>query len=86
MDRRLQRLVRSKFRAAGRRYEEARRDYADARDTARGGERVNIVCRRYAEKRSVELDSAGRPECYDADHPDCEGCVEDLQAGTIETW
>lgn len=47
---------------------------------------MRIVCRRYAEKRAVTLDEEGCPACFDADHPDCEGCVEDLYAGTIETW
>ena len=48
--------------------------------------RARIVCRRYAERRAVSLDERLRPVCYDADHPDCQGCVEDIDAGTIETW
>lgn len=47
---------------------------------------VRIVCRRYAEKREVELDDYGRPECFEADHVDCEGCLEDLRDDRIETW
>ncbi len=87
MDRRaMSGLVRTKLRNAGKRYEKARRDYEDARSSVLENERAKIVCRRYAEKRTVELDSTDRPECYDADHPDCEGCVEDLHNGTIETW
>ncbi len=48
--------------------------------------RVKLVCRRYAEKRAVDLDSENRPACFEADHPDCVGCVEDLHDGRIETW
>jgi len=47
---------------------------------------ARIVCRRYAEKRAVELDEKGRPECYEADHPDCESCVADVRDGRVETW
>jgi hypothetical protein len=47
---------------------------------------ARIVCRRYAEKRAVAVDAKGRPECYDADHPDCEGCVADIEDGRVETW
>lgn len=84
----MNRLVRSKLRTVGRRYEETRRSYVDGRDSTADGddETADIVCRRYAEKRTVTLDSDGCPHCYDAGSPDCEGCVEDLQNGTIETW
>lgn len=47
---------------------------------------ARIVCRRYAEKRAVAVDEAGRPACFDADHPDCKGCVEDVRDGAVETW
>lgn len=47
---------------------------------------ARIVCRRYAEKRAVAVDDAGRPACFDADHPDCQGCVEDVRDGRVETW
>jgi hypothetical protein len=47
---------------------------------------ARIVCRRYAEKRAVAVDEAGRPECFDPDHPDCQGCVEDVRDGVVETW
>jgi hypothetical protein len=47
---------------------------------------VRLVCRRYAEKRAVAVDEAGRPECFDADHPDCQGCVEDVRDAAVETW
>lgn len=92
--RRVNRFLRSKVREAGRQYERARSSYQEGRNADSDGvdvprdesERVRIVCRRYVEKRAVALDEEGRPACFDADHPDCEGCVEDLHAGTIETW
>lgn len=95
-DGRFARLLKTTFREAGRRYEETRRAYRDGRgegaddpasDLPRDEEgRVRIVCRRYAEKRSVGLDEAGRPACFDADHPDCQGCAEDVRDGVVETW
>ena len=90
--RRLERLLRTKLHSAGKQYEEAKRAYSDAQTAARSGlptdeeGRARIVCRRYAEKRSVSLDEAGRPACYDADHRDCRGCVEDIREDRIETW
>ncbi len=48
--------------------------------------RAKLVCRRYAEKRAVDLDGENRPICFEADHPDCVGCVEDLHDDRIETW
>lgn len=48
--------------------------------------RPRLVCRRHAERRAVDLDDRDRPTCFEPGHPDCEGCVEDLHAGTIETW
>lgn len=85
---RLNRFVRAKLRGAGRQVEEARRAFVEAREEAIDEEppEFNIVCRRYAEKRSVEIDEQGRPPCFDGDHPDCEGCVEDILSGRIETW
>ena len=90
MDDRLERFVRTTFRSAGRRYAEARKAYREGRDTPdlprdEAG-RVRIVCRREAERRAVALDDAGRPECYETGHPDCEGCVEDVHEGVVETW
>ncbi len=90
--RRLKRLLRTKLHSAGRQYEEAKRAYSDARTAARAelptddAGQARIVCRRHAEKRSVSLDEAARPACYDADHRDCRGCVEDIREGCIETW
>jgi hypothetical protein len=88
---RLSRLLRTKLRSAGRGFEEARRAYESGKSTARAdlptdeGGRARIVCRRHAERRMVELDGA-YPACYEADHPDCEGCVEDIREETIETF
>lgn len=48
--------------------------------------RARLVCRRYAERRAVDLDEEGRPACFRAEHPDCVGCFEDVRAGCIETW
>lgn len=90
--RRLERLVRTKLHSAGKQFEEARRAYSDAKtatlaDLPTDDEgRARIVCRRYAEKRAVSLDEEARPACYDPDHRDCRGCVEDIQERRIETW
>jgi hypothetical protein len=90
MDDRLERFIRTTFRSAGRRYAEARNAYYEGRtaaDLPRDDEgRVRIVCRREAERRAVTLDDADRPACYEAGHPDCEGCVEDVREGVVETW
>lgn len=89
---RLTRFLRTKANDAGRQYEEARRAFTRARKDATGGgdagtpTTARIVCRRYAERREVTLDTEGRPDCFDAGHPDCDGCVEDIQAGQIERW
>jgi hypothetical protein len=90
MDDRLERFMRSKLRSAGRRIAESRRAFEAGREIAdlprdeQG--RARIVCRRYVERRAVPLDDRGRPACYEADHPDCEGCVEDVREGRVETW
>jgi hypothetical protein len=79
-------------RGAGRRVETARRAYRSGRGLgavelpADGEGRARIVCRRHAEQRAVFLDEEGRPECFDADHPACEGCLEDVRRGQVETW
>jgi hypothetical protein len=89
---RLESFLRTKLRSAGRQYADARRAYRDARraalaDLPRDKEgRARIVCRRYAERRAVALDSQARPNCFEPDHPDCEGCVEDVRDGRVETW
>ncbi|MEF8830383.1 MAG: hypothetical protein V5A23_02465 [Halobacteriales archaeon] len=86
-------LVRRAARIAGRKAAETRKAFRRGREAGRVPElpeddegRVRIVCRRHAERRAVELDDAGRPACYEAGHPDCEGCVEDVREGRIETW
>jgi hypothetical protein len=102
MEDRLERLVRRKFRAAGRRYARAREAYREGHEEPgkRSGSdravppslprdddgRVRIVCRRDAERRAVAVDDEGRPACFEAGHPDCEGCVEDVRDGIVETW
>ena len=88
---RLARFLRTTLRGAGRQVEEARRSYGRARESARAdlptdeAGRARIVCRRHAERRAVDV-ADGRPACYEADHPDCEGCIEDIADGRIETW
>jgi len=89
-DDRVSRFIRSTARKAGEQYGEARRAYKSARlqhglPTDDAG-RARIVCRRYAQKRTAEIDDRGRPACFEADHPDCEGCAEDVREGRIETW
>ncbi|WP_248908579.1 DUF7091 family protein [Halocatena marina] len=90
--RRLELLLRTKFRSAGRQCEEAMRAYSASKNATISGlpidreGKARIVCRRYAEKRSVDLDDRGRPHCFDPDHQDCRGCVEDINDGRIETW
>lgn len=86
---RVSRFVRQQLRRAGRQYQDARSAFVEARrEAAPAGERptARIVCRRYAEQRVVDLDDDGRPTCFTAGHPDCEGCAEDVVAGVIETW
>jgi hypothetical protein len=99
--RRLERFIRTTLQEAGEQYEslrtstdgqleEAREAYYSARNvhglpTDEHG-RVKLVCRRHAERRVALLDDQYRPACYEADHPDCEGCAEDVREGRIETW
>jgi hypothetical protein len=88
--RRFAHLLKMKIRSAGRQYEEARRAYQEGRaggdlPTDGSGEH-HIVCRRHAEKRTVAIDAEGRPECFEAGHPDCEGCAQDVRDGVVETW
>jgi len=90
MDDRLERFMRSKLRSAGERLSEAERAFHTGRavsDLPRDDEgRVRIVCRRHVERRAAPLDDQGRPVCFEAGHPDCQGCVEDIREGRIETW
>lgn len=90
---RLARVLRNRARRAGRRYEAAHQAYRTARDRVLAGElptdgngRARIVCRRFAERRAVRIDAAARPACFEAGHPDCEGCREDVLRNRIETW
>lgn len=90
--RRLELLLRSKFRSAGNQWERARQTYHASKHASSGNIPVDesgdarIVCRRYAERRSVALDEQGHPPCFEPDHQDCRGCVEDIRDGRIETW
>jgi hypothetical protein len=80
------------LRSAGRQLQEARDAFDAARRTAAADlpqdaeGRAKIVCRRYAERRSVGLDEESRPHCFDPEHPDCQGCLEDVRDGSVETW
>jgi hypothetical protein len=91
-DDRLERVLRRKLRSAGRQVGEAKQAYRRARRAARADLPVDetgkarIVCRRYAERRAVEVDDAGKPECFDAQSQDCQGCAEDVRTGDVETW
>jgi hypothetical protein len=83
--------VRAAARRAGRAAERARHAHRAGRsegfDLPRDeAGRARVVCRRHAERRAVELDARGRPDCYDGDHSACRGCAEDVRSGRIETW
>jgi len=99
--RRLERFVRSTLQGAGEQFEELRRstdgqleEAREAYEMAKNARqlptdeagRAKIVCRRYAQQRAAKLDDEYRPACYEAGHPDCEGCAEDVRNGRIETW
>lgn len=92
MDDRLERFIRTKLRSAGKQFEEARKAYGEGRapadfDLPTDAEgRAKIVCRRYAERRAALVDAEGKPACFDAEHPDCRGCAEDVREGVVETW
>lgn len=102
MDERWKHVLRQRLREIGRRYEEAKQAYQTGKhevDTERdwsgvdrydlpadGDGNAKLVCRRHADKRAIRVDARGRPSCFDADHPDCEGCREDIRDGVVETW
>jgi hypothetical protein len=94
MDDKLERVLRQQLRKVGRQFEEAKRAYdEESRDNGSefslptdGDGNARIVCRRYAERRAVQVDAAGLPECFDADNPDCQGCAEDIREEVVETW
>ena len=86
---RVARFIRLRARLAGRTYERARHAYRSGHDeviATEDPEEQHIVCRRFAERRIVVVDTTGRPHCFEGNHPDCEGCREDIIAGRIETW
>ena len=91
-DDRVERFISGALRSVGKQLSEAKRAYSDSKRAALAGlprdedGRARIVCRRHAERRAVSLDDQGRPECFDPDHPDCQGCVEDIADESIETW
>jgi len=95
MDKRLETFLRERLRAAGRNIERTRAAFSERKDTpddvlaalpTDDAGRAQLVCRRHAVKRAAKLDNEGRPACFDAEHVDCCGCVEDIDAGRIETW
>lgn len=83
------RFARRAARSVGRQLAEARREFQTGRSESRlptdDAGRAKLVCRRYAEKRAVHLED-GVPECYESDHPACQGCAADVQDGSVETW
>lgn len=94
MDDRLEGFLRERIRLAGRAVERTKRAYTEGKTGGSVGAdlpvdddgRAKIVCRRHAERRAVPIDARGRPACFDAEHPDCRGCVEDIREGSIEVW
>jgi hypothetical protein len=98
MDERFEQFVRDRLRQLGEEYERTRRAYAEGKGESDSppeavaelpvdeAGRAKLVCRRYAEKRAVALDDDNKPACFDPDHTDCVGCVEDIRDGIIETW
>jgi hypothetical protein len=102
MDDRVESLLRRTARRAGKVYAETRRAYREGRGddhdagAADGADRfglptdgdgaARIVCRRHVDRRAVPVASDGRPACFEAGHPDCEGCAEDVREGVVETW
>lgn len=98
---RLRRVLRQQARKAGREYARSRQAYSEGRADADspgpvdpaefglpdyGDGAARIVCRRYVERRAVEVDSKGRPACFEADNVDCESCAEDVREGRVQTW
>lgn len=97
MDERFEQFVRDRLRKLGQGYERTRRAYTEGKGETESlpgagslpvdeAGRAKLVCRRYAEKRAVEVDAEEKPACFDPDHTDCIGCVEDIRDGLIETW
>lgn len=99
MEERVAEFVQKAVRHAGQKATEVKLAYIEGREEARdrrGADRfglpttenddARIVCRRYAERRAVPVSIHGVPPCFEEGSVDCEGCVEDLQEGHIETW
>lgn len=89
-DDQLRRLLDRAARKTGEQLGEATAAYRRAKHAAtlptdEDGDR-RLVCRRYAERRAVSFDARARPVCYEPGHTDCEGCIEDIEAGYIEPW
>ncbi|AFZ73020.1 DUF7091 family protein [Natronobacterium gregoryi] len=99
--RRVERFFRSKLQEAGKQYEQLRKstdgqleETREVYEVAKNARclpldeagRAQIVCRRYAERRAAKLDDQFRPACYEDGQPDCDGCVEDIHSGRVETW
>jgi hypothetical protein len=82
--------IRRALRRAGQTAAESRRAYREGYRVASLPHdeegRARIVCRRHAERRAVLVSEDGRPACFEAGHPDCQGCVEDVREGAVETW
>ena len=89
---RIERIVTENRSSSGRQVGEAKRAYRHAKRATRvdlpfdEDGRARVVCRRYAERRAVVVDASGRPDCFEAGHPDCEGGAEDVREGVVETW
>ena len=99
---RFRRVLRQQARKVGREYARSRRAYEEGRDAGERGVgegdptafdlptdeegRARIVCRRHVDRRAVLIDPEGRPACFEAGHPDCEGCAEDVREGAVQTW
>lgn len=82
--------LRRAIRSAGRQYEESREQFTTGRTVNRlpadEHGRAKIVCRRHADKRAVMVSEEGVPPCFDGENRDCQGCLEDIREGVIETW
>jgi hypothetical protein len=82
--------IRRAIRSAGRQYEQSREQFTTGRTVNRlpadEHGRAKIVCRRHADRRAVMLSGEGVPPCFDAENRDCQGCLEDIREGVIETW
>ena len=89
---RIHRFLTRTFQSASRQVQDAKQAYSDAKRSALAdlpqddAGRAKLVCRRHAERRAVSLDADARPACFDPDHQDCRGCVEDVRDGVVETW